>query len=235
MNEPLYLKDCYLKSWKTTVEKADKKFIVLKDTAFYPNAGGQPWDTGEMKRLSDGKVFKVVFVGKFSGNISHEVDGEGLGAGDEVECTLDWDRRYMHMRMHTAAHVFSKVIYDETKAVITGNQLGTEKSRIDFALDDFDRERVQAWVDRANEVISEESEVRIDFLSREEAMKIPDFVRQPDLIQKIDTLRVIDIKDFDIQPCGGTHLKNIKEIGKIRLLKISNKGKNNRRVYYTIE
>jgi len=234
MKDPLYLKDCYLKEWKTKVVSADKKFIVLEDTAFYPNAGGQPFDTGVMK--TGGKEFRVVFVGKFDGKISHEVDQEGLKEGDEVECQIDWDRRYRHMRMHTAAHVLTKVIFKESGAVISGNQLGEEKSRIDFNLEDFDKEKVQGWIDEANGVISEGRDVKLDFMPREEALKIPDFVRtMADLIQKIDVLRVINIEDFDKQACGGTHLKNIKEIGKIKLLKTDNKGKNNRRIYYTVE
>jgi misacylated tRNA(Ala) deacylase len=137
--------------------------------------------------------------------------------------------------MHTAAHVLSKVIFDETRAVITGNQIGEDRTRIDFALDDFDRDKVQSWVDEANRIISESREVRIEFLNREEAMKIPDFVRQPDLIQKIDTLRIVNIKDLDIQPCGGAHVRNLKEIGGIRLLKTENKGKSNRRVYFSLD
>ena len=234
--EPLYLKDCYLKEWQTKVKSAKGKFIVLEETAFYPKSGGQPGDEGVMKRSSDGRAFKVVFAGKFSGDVSHEVDQEGLQPGDEISCSIDWDRRYVLMRMHTAAHVLTKVIFKESGAVISGNQLGVDKSRIDFALDEFDKAKVQEWVDQANSIIAEGREVRIEFMPREEAMKIPDFVRtMADLIQKIDVLRVIEIEGFDKQACGGTHLKNISEIGRIRLLKTDNKGKKNRRVYYTVE
>ncbi len=236
MKEPLYLRDNYLRSWKTRVKSAKEKFIVLEDSAFYPGAGGQPWDTGTMKRVSDSKAFKVVYVGKFSGEISHEVDQEGLKAGDDVECEVDWERRYLFMRYHTAAHVLSKIIFNETGAVISGNQLGADKSRIDFTLEEFDRERIAECVEKANEVIKEKRVVRTEFLPREEAMKIPDFARvNPDLIQKIDTLRVINIEGFDQQPCGGTHLRNIGEVGKIKLIKTDNKGKSNRRVYFSLE
>ncbi len=236
MEQALYLKDCYKRTWETRVKSAKGRFVVLEQTCFYPKSGGQPWDTGLIKRLSDGREFRVVFAGKFSGEISHEVDQEGLKEGDEVECGVDWERRYTLMRMHTAAHVLSKVIYDETGAAISGNQLGEDKSRIDFALEDFDKERVQEYVDRANRLIEEGREVRIREMPYKEAVKIPGFVRtRGDLLKKIDMLRVIDIDGFDQQACGGTHLKDISEIGTIKLLRTENKGKNNRRIYFTLE
>lgn len=233
--EPLYLKDSYLKTWKTTVRKANGKYIVLEDTAFFPNGGGQPWDEGVIRRESDKKGFRVVFTGKFSGDISHEVDSEGLKPGDDVECELDWKRRYMLMRAHTAAHVLSKIIYTETGAVISGNQLGVDKSRIDFTLEEFDKGKVSAWVGKANQMIRDGRDVKLEFIPREEAMNIPDFVRTlADLVQKIDVLRVINIDGFDQQACGGTHVRELREIGKISLLKAENKGRMNRRIYYSV-
>jgi len=234
MKDPLYLKDCYLKEWKTKVVSADKKFIVLEDTAFYPNAGGQPFDTGIIKK--DGKEFRVVFVGKFSGKISHEVDQEGLKEGDEVECSVDWDRRYIHMRYHTAAHVLSAIINHETGAMMTGNQISAEKTRIDFSLEDFDREQIKSFEDKANDVIKKSLEVKTLFMPRDEVLKDQSLAKLakgfPD---NIKTFRVVDIVGFDKQACGGTHLKNISEIGKITVTKIDNKGANNRRVYFVME
>jgi Ser-tRNA(Ala) deacylase AlaX len=235
-NEPLYMKDCYLRNWKTRVKSVKDRFVVLEDTAFYPKAGGQPWDTGTIKRLSDGMEFRVLYAGRFSGEISQELDQEGLMAGDEVECDIDWERRYLFMRYHTAAHVLSKVIYNETGAVISGNQLGADKSRIDFTIEQFDREKAQEWVNKTNNIISGGREVKIEFMPFEKAVNIPDFVRtRADLLKKINVLRVINIVGLDQQACGGTHLRNIKEIGTISLLKIENKGKNNRRIYFSIE
>ena len=236
MNQPLYMKDSYLRSWKTAVRSVSGKFVVLEDTSFYPKSGGQPCDTGTIKRTGDGEVFRVVYAGRFSGEISHEVDREGLAQGDDVECEVDWERRYILMRCHTAAHVLSKVIYDETGAVISGNQLGTEKSRIDFTLEDFDKDMVQGYVDKANRLIEEGREVRVKSMPYEKAVRIPGFVRtRGDLLKKIDNLRVIEIEGFDQQACGGTHLKDISEIGRIKLLKTENKGKSNRRIYYSVE
>ncbi|MBW3003596.1 alanyl-tRNA editing protein [Candidatus Woesearchaeota archaeon] len=235
MHGPLYFDDCYLKEFDATVKSVkDGKFVVLDNTAFYPNMGGQPNDTGVM--IKGGEEFKVVFVGKFDGEISHEVDHEGLVVGDSVHCVIDWERRYTLMKYHTAAHILSKVIYNETGAVTSGNQLGLDRSRIDFTLQEFDKDKVQGWIDKANEIIAKGAPVKIHFLTREEAMKIPDFIRTyKDLLPKgVEILRVINIEDFDQQACGGTHLKNISEIGKIELVKIENKGKGNRRVYFRL-
>lgn len=233
----LYLTDCYLKEFDAVVESVESgKYIVLDKTAFYPNAGGQPYDTGIMKRISDGQEFKVIYVGKFGGEISHEVDKEGLKKGDIIKGKIDWERRYRLMRSHTAAHVISKVIHNDSGALMSGNQLGLEKSRIDFTLENFDREKVEEWVKKANEIIKEKRKVKIKFMPREEALKIKDFVRTyKDLIpQGVKELRVIEIEGFDQQACGGTHLKNISEIGKIQLVKIKNKGKHHRRIYFKL-
>jgi misacylated tRNA(Ala) deacylase len=232
MEQALYLKDCYLKEFDATVQSVkDDKFVVLDQTAFYPNAGGQPYDTGVIIR--DGEEFPVVFVGKFGGNISHEVGKPGLKEGDRITGKIDWDRRYTLMKMHTAAHVLSRVIYEEAGAHTSGNQLGLEQSRIDFTLDNLDRDKIQGWFDKANEYISKELPVQIEEMSREEAQKKMEGPSKH-LMADLPVLRVINIKGVDVQSCGGTHLKNIGEIGRLELVRLSNKGKNNRRIYYRL-
>lgn len=233
--ESLYLNDCYLKEWEAEVVRADKKFIVLDRTAFYPNAGGQPWDEGEIVR-TDGGLFKIVFVGKFGGDISHEVDREGLQAGDKVKCRVDWDRRHVFMRYHTAAHIISAVVNKETGAMITGNQIGLDKTRFDFSLENFDRELIQSYEKKANDIIKKSLPVSTKFMPREEVLRDPDLVKlakgMPDSIQ---TFRIVDIEGFDRQACGGTHVKNTGEIGTLKILRLENKGKNNRRMYFTLQ
>lgn len=233
--QELYLDNCYLKEFDATVQSVkDDKYVVLDKSAFYPNAGGQPYDTGVM--IKDDKEYKVVFVGKFGGNISHEVDTPGLKEGDQVHCKIDWDRRYLLMRMHTAAHVLSRVLHQHTGAVTAGNQLGTDKSRIDFTLEDFDREKMVECVKIANDIVQKDIPVKKSFMSRDEAFKLPGFAKvSPHLVQEFDELRVVDIPGVDSQPCGGTHLDNLNEIGTIEFVKAENKGKNNRRIYYTVK
>jgi len=234
--QALYMEDSYLKEFEADVVSVkDGKFVVLDKTAFYPNSGGQPHDTG-MMTAEDGAQYNVVFTGKFSGQISHEVDKEGLKQGDKVKCALDWDRRYKLMRMHTAAHLLCSFFHKKAGALITGNQLNIEKSRIDFSLDDFDREKINEYVRDANDVVQKGVEVKTYTLPREEAMKIPDVVKLANALPpSIKELRIVEIEGVDTQADGGTHVKNTSEIGTISLLKAENKGKNNRRIYYKVE
>ncbi|MFH1589615.1 MAG: alanyl-tRNA editing protein AlaXM [archaeon] len=234
MTKALYLDDSYLKEFDATVKSVkDDKFVVLDQTAFYPNSGGQPYDEGTME-VNDEK-FKVVFVGKFGSDISHEVDHPGLKEGDRVHCVIDWDRRYRLMKMHTSAHIVSTLVHNETGALISGNQLDIDKTRIDFSLENFDREKMFEYIEHANKVIKRNLEVKHYYLPREEAMKIPSVVKLSGVLPpQIDTLRIVEIGDFDTQADGGTHVKNTSEIGKLEILKIDNKGKNNRRMYYKI-
>ena len=235
MAEALYLQDSYLKEWEAVVKEVNQdKFIVLDRTAFYPKSGGQPWDTGTI--VVEGEKYNVVFVGKFSGEISHEIDRLGLKSGDKVKCALDWERRYKLMRMHTAAHIISQVFNQDTGALITGNQLDLEKSRIDFSVDEFDREKMQSYEDKANEIVQRDLEVTFRILPREEALKDNNlFKLAKGFPEEIKEIRIVSIGDFDIQADGGTHVKTSKEIGKIKFIDFVNKGKNNRRVYYTLE
>ncbi|MBU1201724.1 MAG: alanyl-tRNA editing protein [Nanoarchaeota archaeon] len=234
MSDALYLDDSYLKEFDATVVSANSKFVVLDKTAFYPNSGGQLFDEGEIRR--GGETFKVVFVGKFSGSISHEVDREGLKLGDKVHCVLDWDKRYQLMRMHTSAHIVSTLVHNEAGALITGNQLGVDKSRVDFSLDDFDRDKMVEYIDKANEVIRRNLEVKSFYLPREEAMRIPSVVKLAGALPPaIDTLRIVQIGDFDTQADGGTHVRNTSEVGELEFLQVENKGKNNRRLYYKLK
>lgn len=214
----------------------DGKYITLEETAFYPSSGGQPHDTGKIIRESDGKEFEVIFVGKFNDKISHEVAPDGLNPGDKVKGIIDWERRYTLMKMHTAAHVLSRVLFDETGANTSGNQLGLEKSRIDFTLDDYDKDKIIECVEKANEIIKNAAKVKKSFMNRKDALKIEGFAGpSPHLMQEFETLRVVDIEGIDSQPCGGTHIDNISEIGGITFVKAENKGKQNRRIYYSLE
>ncbi len=233
--QALYMEDSYLKEFTTKVKSVkDGKFIVLEQTAFYPNGGGQPFDTGILKKGDE--EFKVVFVGKFSGEISHEVDREGLQPGDEVTGIIDWDRRYKLMRMHSAAHVMSAVLYKETGALITGNQLDLEKTRIDFNLESFDREKLIEYVQKSNEIIKKNLPINVKFMPRAEAEKDPALQKlAKGLPEGVQTIRIIEIESFDQQADGGTHVKNTSEIGELEFLKAENKGAQRRRVYFKLK
>ncbi len=238
MSEALYLKEAYLKEWEATVASADGKFIVLDRTAFYPNSGGQPWDTGII--VHGGEEYHVDYVGKFSGNISHELAPvPAFIPGDIVQCSLDWNRRYMLMRSHTAAHIISQVIFRSTGAMITGNQLGTDRCRIDFSVKEFDRDSLSSFQDEANEVVAQALDVRYEFYEGDDIRRL---LSEPGMTklargfkEDISPLRLVRIGDFDVQADGGTHVANTREVGRIMFTDFSNKGKNNRRIYFQLD
>jgi misacylated tRNA(Ala) deacylase len=234
MTRTLYLENSYLRECDSTVISVkDKKYVVLNQTIFYPRGGGQPWDTGKILRGEE--EFKVVYVGKFSGEISHEVDREGLREGDSVHCFLNWERRYKLMRSHTAAHVFASLLCSGTGAFVTGNQIEEDKVRFDFNLKEFDREIICDYVEKANELFRKDIPVKWYSLPREEVLKIPEVIKMAKATPpNISSLRIVEIVGVDKQADGGTHVRNLKEVGQIRLLKTMNKGKFNRRVYFTL-
>ena len=235
MTRALYLDDSYLRECDATVVSVkDGKYVVLDQTVFYPKGGGQPWDTGKMIR--DHETFNVVYVGKFSGEISHEVDHAGLKEGDKVHLALDWERRYKLMRSHTAAHIFASLLCNGTGALVTGNQLEEDKIRFDFNLEKFAPEILTEYIERANELFRKDIPVKWYELPREEALRIPGLIKMAEAFPPdIPRLRVVEVVSIDKQADGGTHVKNLKEVGGINVLKTENKGKQNRRVYFTLQ
>lgn len=230
----LYLVDSYLKEADAKVVSVkDGKYVVLDRTIFYPNGGGQPFDCGKIVRA--GEDFGVVYVGKFSGEISHEVDHVGLQPGDKVHLVLNWDRRYKLMRSHTAAHVVASLLNQGTGALITGNQLDVEHIRFDFSLETFDRQVLEEYLKKANKLFGTDVPVKWYELPREEAMKIPGVVKMAGAFPPdIPLLRIVEIVGVDKQADGGTHVRNLREVGQVQLLKTENKGKNNRRIYFKL-
>jgi len=235
MSDAKYLLDCYTHEFDATVISVkDEKYAVLDSTYFYPTGGGQPHDTGKI--VCNGVEYPVVFVGKFDGAISHEVSQPGLKAGDKIHGVIDWDRRYKHMRMHTAAHVLSNVIEKDAGALITGNQLGLDHSRIDFAVPDFDREKMLSYEEHANRIVQEAHQIHWHLMPRAEAEKRVE--RMTTLAKgfsdEIQEVRLVEIEGFVIEACGGTHLKNTSEIKGIKIIKLENKGTKNRRIYFEL-
>ena len=236
MNEALYLDDMYLKEFDAEVTSVkDGKYITLNQTAFYPKSGGVDGDEGIFLRNED--EFRVIYTGKFGGEISHEVDKPGLKTGDKIRGIVDWDRRYKLMRYHTAAHVISGVFYQNLGGIkITGNNLSVEKGRIDFNLEDFDRTLIEEQIEKSNNVILNNHQIKVYNIDRAELDTDKTLMRLAvGLPKSIRTVRIVDITGFDRQPDGGAHVKSTTEIGKITLQKLVNKGKSNRRLYFTIE
>lgn len=228
MTEELFREDAYLKSCEATVTAVSDAGVELDRTVFYPTGGGQPGDVGVL-RTSGGDVAIIDTIkGDAPGVIVHvPADGAPLpGVGDKVTAELDWERRHKHMRMHTAMHLLCSLVEGD----VTGGQVGEAKSRLDFNIpENPDKEALGAALMKA---IDEDRPVTSTWISDEELDAQPDLVRtmsvQPP--RGSGRIRIIDIQGQDVQPCGGTHVKSTGEIGSLRIGKIENKGKQNRRI-----
>lgn len=209
----------------------EEKGIRLDRTAFNPRGGGLVSDVG---KLNGTDVIEVV---KQDEEIYHVVEKpDAFKPGDIVHALLDWERRHRVMRMHTTAHILSAVVNRETGALITGNQIAPTESRIDFSLESFDRNKLADYVRMANDAARSGAEVRSFFMKREEVMKTPGFVKLAEALPPaVDELRIVEIGDVDRQADGGVHVKNTSEIGEIIIDGIENKGKSNRRLYFSLK
>jgi len=233
MAELLYLADCYLKEFEAKVVKAEGNQIELDKTAFYPESGGQPSDKGKLLRGEE--EFTMVKARKQGSSVVHEVDREGLAEGDIVKGVLDWDWRFKMMRMHTGAHVITTAVQAvEPGALVTGGQIGFEESRDDYCISDLGEEKVKEIEAKANEIVESGTEVQIYELPREEAFKLPQLFKLRDVLPpSISMIRIVRIGD-DLNACGGTHVKDTSEIGKIKITRTKSKGSDNKRIYYTV-
>jgi misacylated tRNA(Ala) deacylase len=232
MTRKLFWEDAYIKEFDAKIGSATSNEIILDQTAFNPRGGGLLGDTGFLGGA------KVVDTKKGTDDsIVHVLESSTpLEVGSQVHGVIDWDRRHRIMRMHTSAHLLSAIFLKETGALITGNQIEPERSRIDFSLDNFDRERMLVHIKQVNEAIGKNPPVKTYFMKREEALKIPGITKlagaaPPD----VQELRIVEIEGLDIQADAGVHVKSLGEIGKIEPLKFENKGKSNRRLYFTIQ
>jgi len=231
MTERLFWQDMYLREFDARVESVDDNGVSLDKTAFNPRGGGLVSDVG---KLNGSDVVEVV---KKDEVIYHVLGGgASLSPGDAVHGVIDWERRHRVMRMHTTAHILSAVVNRETGALITGNQISPEESRIDFSLEAFDREKFGAYVRMANEAAKGGAEVRSFFMKREEALRTPGFVKLAGALPPaVEELRIVQIGEIDTQADGGVHVKNTSEIGEIIVNRIENKGKSNRRLYFSLK
>lgn len=234
MTQRLYQRDSYLKSFSSRVAAADEEGVVLEDTAFFPNGGGVLGDTGVL--TSGGEARQVVETLERDGEVFHRIEGQPPAVGSEIEGALDWERRYLLMRYHTATHVLCGVMFNDYGVRVTGNQLTPEKGRVDFSFEAFDRAVLEEGFSKANDIVASNLEVKISFVPASEAEKRPElFKLESGFRHVLDTLRLVEIDGFDIQADGGCHVASLKEIGKLTLTKSENKGKSNRRVYYVLE
>jgi Ala-tRNA(Pro) hydrolase (EC 3.1.1.-) len=234
MTELLYTDNSYLKEFEAKVLEVLGEEVVLDRTAFYPKGGGLPEDTGVIVKGQE--RYLVDRVRKEGDKVFHHIASTGLREGDIVRGIIDWERRYTIMRMHTGLHALASVFNRKTGALITGNQVGTDVSRLDVNIEKFDRMLIEGVFSETNAELSKNRNVKIYYLSREEAFKIPGIVKLAEVMPpNVERLRIVEIEGLDVQADGGPHVSNTREVGLLKLVKLENKGKNNRRVYFSLE
>ena len=231
MTEELFRDDAYLQSCEASVVKInDLGGIVVDQTVFYPTGGGQPGDSGKMTYAGNEVIIATTVYDRETGEIVHvPAEGQTLpSAGEKVTLTIDWDKRYLHMRMHTGLHLLCAAV----PCGVTGGQIGAVKSRLDFDIGDMtlDKEEITAKI---NAFQQGSHDVTSSWITDDEMDANPELVRTMSVKppRKGGRVRLMKVGSaVDLQPCGGTHVKNTSEIGKLRVSKIENKGKRNRRV-----
>jgi misacylated tRNA(Ala) deacylase len=227
MVEELFRQDAYLKEAEATVTALDERGVRLDRSIFYPTGGGQPGDTGSLRW--DGGEARIVDAVKADGaDVLHVLppDAPRPAVGTKLHSTLDWDRRLLHMRMHTALHVMSAVI----KGNVTGGQVGADKSRLDFNLEG--EVPAKEWVtEEINKLIALDRPVTPQWITDEELTARPELVKTMSVRPPMGAgrVRLLAIEGIDLQACGGTHVARTGEIGRVECIKIENKGKMNRR------
>jgi len=234
MTDMLYMKDIdsnYLREFDANVVARGFDHVVLDRTAFYPLGGGQPSDTGRLE-WPGGKA-EVREVTKKDGVKHHLVQNPDM-VPDQVHGVIDWERRLAHMRMHTAQHIVSGVAYDLWKARTVGNQLYHDRSRIDFAPVKFTDEMVAELETRVNDILA--SGAAVEIVNMADLERDVDAQRANlDLLPKsVQELRVVKVAQFDTCPCAGTHVRSLAEVGRIKVVKRENKGKDRERITYEL-
>jgi len=225
--EELFRQDAYLKETDAIVTALDDRGVRLDRTVFYPTGGGQPGDSGVLNwQGGEARIVDAVKAG--AGDVLHVLapDAARPAVGTKVRAVLDWDRRYRHMRMHTALHVMSAVI----KGNVTGGQVGADKSRLDFNLDGA--VPTKEWVTtEINRILAADHPVVPQWVTDEELAARPELVKTMSVRPPMGMgrVRLLSIEGVDLQACGGTHVARTSEIGRVECTKIENKGKMNRR------
>lgn len=235
MTTLLYHTHAYLPEVHATVTRADGKKVVLDQTVFYAQGGGQPADQGLLMWL-DGQA-KVVDARREGADVWHHLDGIAPEEDTRVHGVLDWDRRYALMRAHTALHILCGVIWRDYQAPVTGGSMEPGSARMDFELERMTTGFATEIEARVNAEIAADREIQVRILPRAEAFAIPDLIRTKInlLPAGIEQVRVVEIVGLDLQADGGTHVRSTKEVGKVRVVGHESKGRVNKRLRIAID
>lgn len=230
MAEEIAARDAYARQIDADVVEVTDDGLVLDPTVFYARGGGQPGDQG-LIRWPGGEV-RVVDTVRKDGTTVHLYEGSPPAPGTRVVAEVDWERRYLLMRTHTALHALSAIIWRDFDAKVTGGNMEPGTARMDFELEGISVEFGQQVEDKLNEELRADHPVEILFLPRARALADPDLIRTkvnllPDFI---DPIRVVHIVGLDKQADGGTHVASTSEVGSVRVVKTESKGKANKRI-----
>ena len=204
--------------------------VALDATIFYPGGGGQMADRGVISWEQTQAA--VIAMNKRNDVVWHTLDCTPPVVGTEVVGTIDWDFRYQMMRTHTALHILCGIIWQEFSVLVTGGQMYPDRARMDFAMENIDRERIAYIEQRVNEAIEADYPIRVYTLPREKAYEIADLVRTKNnlLPPDMEEVRIVEIVGLDLQADGGTHVNHTKEVGGIKITRLENKGRINKRL-----
>ena len=230
MTELLFHTESYVKEFQAIVTGVFDGGVVLDRTAFYTGGGGQPSDSGT---LTDGdREYRVTGVKRSGGNLVHQIAGDLPAAGATVNGLIDWDRRYLLMRTHTALHILCGVVWRDYGALVTGGDMKPGEGRMDFEFENFSAEFVDELEIKVNAEVAADRDIHVNNLTRAEADQVPDLIRTKInlLPPNIQEIRTIDIKGLDMQADGGTHVANTREVGGIKVVGHESKGRINKRL-----
>ena len=229
--ELLYVLDSAIAEWETIVVAVEGDEVALERTAFYPGGGGQPADRGTVSL--NGRSWQVAGLRKDGDVLWHTLAGDGTPEmGQTIRGRLDWERRYLLMRTHTALHILSAIAYTDYGASVTGGNMEPGEGRLDFEITDFTPAVAEAMVRKANQEVDHNREVKVYILPREQALALPDLLRtKTNLIPpSVTEIRIVEIAGLDRQADGGTHVARTGEIGAIHLRGTRSKGASNKRI-----
>ena len=235
MTELLFHIETYLREFEATVTDVMDSGVVLDRTAFYAGGGGQPSDSGI---LTSGEIeYQITGIKQVDGKLVHQICGELPPAGTTVAGKIDWDRRYLLMRTHTALHIICGVVWRDYGAQVTGGDMKPGEARMDFEFETISTEFAEEVEAKINAEVAAERDIIVSTLNREEADQIPDLIRTKInlLPPNIQEIRTIDIHRLDLQADGGTHVANTREVGVIRVVGHESKGRINKRIRIALE
>ena len=235
MTELLYHPESYLKEFEASVINLVDTGVVLDRTAFYTGGGGQPSDSGTL--TTEEREYRVNGVKRVDGNLVHQISGDLPTLGSKVSGVIDWERRYLLMRTHTALHILCGVVWRDYGALVTGGDMKPGEGRMDFEFENFSAEFVDELEAKVNAEVAENRDIHANNLTREEADQVPDLIRTKInlLPPNIQEIRTIDITGLDLQADGGTHVANTREVGVIKVVGHESKGRINKRIRIALE